>query len=160
MGCYWKLFTLNRYFNLRVKVMKKNNLLNRIGAWITLITLTLVSIVVVSIIYSILSLIVDQTGTLPTFIASVIFYLYWPILIMCIFLPALKLINWASDCSESICPTRKGNRYKFFIVWYLIVFVLNIISLLLGTTFTPRMLFPIIYLLAFWDNYSDYKSLL
>lgn len=138
--------------------MMDNNFGKRIGAWITLIALTIVSAFVAAVINTFLSLIVDWTGTLPTFIASVVFHLYWPMLLVGIFVPTMFLINWAANCSESICPTKKGSRYIFFIIWYALVFILNMISLFVGTKFEAGMLLPLIYLWAFWSSYNEYKS--
>lgn len=135
-----------------------NNFGKRIGAWITLIALTIVSAFVAAVINTFLSLIVDWTGTLPTFIASVVFYLYRPMLLVGILVPTMFLINWAANCSESICPTKKGGRYIFFIIWYALVFILNMISLFVGTKFEAGMLLPLIYLWAFWSSYNEYKS--
>jgi hypothetical protein len=137
---------------------EKNGFGKRFASWITLCVLTFISIVISSIIYVALSFIVELTKELPNFIATVIFYCYWPILFFSQIIPIFKLVHWASDCSESICPSKKGGRYLSFVIYDIILFLLHILRIFRGGEFEASILLNLVFALAFWYQYQNCKE--
>lgn len=125
---------------------------SRIGACIVLAVLALIAQTACGFVYSLLFALSAFLTFLPDFLVYVLAFAFYPVVLAILFFPLSRFLPWAADCSERICPTRKGLRYTIIIIYDIICVISNMLPWIMGDgSFRFMYLLPLLYAFVFWQ---------
>nr|DAN05028.1 MAG TPA: hypothetical protein [Caudoviricetes sp.] len=123
---------------------------SRVGACIVLAVLALIAQIACGFIYTLLFTLSSLLTFLPDFLVYVLAYAFYPLVLGILCVPLVHFLPWAADCSERICPTRKGLRYICIVIYDVLCVISNVLPCILGrASFSFYYLLPLIYAAVF-----------
>ena len=140
------------------KTTKPKNGGSRVGACIALAVLALVAQIACGFVYTLLFTLSSLLTFLPDFLVYVLAFAFYPLVLGILFVPLMHFLPWAADCSERICPTRKGLRYVCIVIYDVLCVISNVLPCILGrTSFSFYYLLPLIYAFVFLNIKSSLR---
>ena len=123
---------------------------SRVGACIVLAVLALIAQIVCGFVYTLLFTLSSLLTFLPDFLVYVLAFAFYPLVLGILSVPLMYFLPWAADCSERICPTRKGLRYVCIVIYDVLCVISNVLPCALGrASFSFYYLLPLIYAAVF-----------